>query len=54
MVDESIKSVRLIKVCLNKPSVNIHVGKHSSVTIAIQNDFKGRGALSTFLFNFEF
>jgi hypothetical protein len=45
-----MKLVRLIKMCLNETYSKVHIGKHLSDAISIQN---GQGdALSPLLFNF--
>jgi hypothetical protein len=47
-----VKSVRLIKTCLNEIYNKISIGKYLSVSFLVQNGLKQRDALSTLLFNF--
>jgi hypothetical protein len=47
-----MKLVRLIKMCLNEPYSEIHVGKHLYNNFPIQNVLKRRDALSPLLYNF--
>jgi hypothetical protein len=46
------KLVRLIKICLNETYSKVHIGKHLSDKLPIQNGLKQGGALSSLLFNF--
>jgi hypothetical protein len=47
-----VKLVRLIKICLNEMYSNVHIGKHLSDILRIQNGLKQGDALSPLLFNF--
>jgi hypothetical protein len=47
-----MKSVRLIKMCLNQTYSKVHIGKHLSDTFPIQNGLKQEDALSLLPFNF--
>jgi hypothetical protein len=47
-----MKLVRLIKMCLNETYSKVHIGKHLSDSIPIQNGLKQGDALSSLLFNF--
>jgi hypothetical protein len=47
-----MKTVRLIKVCLNKMYSEVGLGKHLSGKFANQNGVKQGDALSPLLFNF--
>jgi hypothetical protein len=46
-----MKLVRLIKMCLNKTYIKVHIGKHLSDSFPIQNDLKQGDALLPLLFN---
>jgi hypothetical protein len=47
-----MKTVRLIKMCLNESYSKIHIGKHLSDNFPIQNGLKPGDVLSPPLFNF--
>jgi hypothetical protein len=47
-----MKVVRLIKMCLNETYSKVHISKHFSDNIPIQNGLKQGDALSPLLFNF--
>jgi hypothetical protein len=47
------KLVWLIKMCLNETQCKVHIGKHLSVSLPIQNGIKQGDALSLLLFNFD-
>jgi hypothetical protein len=47
-----MKLVKLIKMCLNETYNEVHMGKHLSHSIPIQNGLKQGDALSPLLFNF--
>jgi hypothetical protein len=47
-----MKLVRLIKMCLNEMYGKIHIGKHLSNSLPIQNGLKQGDALSPLLFKF--
>jgi hypothetical protein len=47
-----MKSVRLIKMCLNETFGKVCIGKHLSDSFPIQNALKQGDALSLLLFNF--
>jgi hypothetical protein len=47
-----MKLVRLIKMCLNETYSKVHIAKHLSSSLPIQNGLKQGDALSPLLFNF--
>jgi hypothetical protein len=46
-----MRLVRLIKMCLNETYSKVHIGKHLSDNVPIQNCLKQGDALSPLLFN---
>jgi hypothetical protein len=49
---ESMKAVRLIKMCLNETYNKVRIGKYLSDNFSVQNGLKQGDALSPLLFNF--
>jgi hypothetical protein len=47
-----MKLVMLIKMCLHETHSKVHIGKHFSKSVPIQNGLKDGAALSLLLFNF--
>jgi hypothetical protein len=47
-----MKLVRLIKMCLNETHSKVHIGKHLSDNVSIQNSLMQGGALLPLLLNF--
>jgi retron-type reverse transcriptase len=47
-----MKLFKLIRVCLNETYSNVHIGKHLSNSLPIQNGLKQGGVLSPLLSNF--
>jgi hypothetical protein len=47
-----MKSVRLIKMCLNETHIKVRIGKHLSESFPIQNGLKQGNSLSPLRFNF--